>query len=318
MELEEIYSFLNTTADKLEDSWNIQVLSNIANQRVPDLIMNGRGSLLRADIHILWTQWFIESICNPDIFVNSNQGYAYIIQAVKQRIPEFFANFPENELNNLTKYLARLVDNEVKRRKVRKRIPVSLDTKKFLWDVYGPDRRCWICGYKFTKWAANKFLEEDDYIEQPTPQFFDYITLHGLTQRDLSVEVDHAVPLTKGGNEEDNLRLACGWCNARKGDRISLYDVAGKPYTVEHPKLGKQSIPHSFWVVRLLCVRQCCEYEGGCSRTVENAQLTVISKNPEGAMNPTNLRVICSEHDPLGSNRFISKKFAEKIRALGK
>jgi 5-methylcytosine-specific restriction endonuclease McrA len=313
MEFAEISSFLETTADKIEASWDIRSLSNIANQRVPDFIMSGRGTLLRADIHILWTQWFIESICNPDIFANSSQGYAYIVKTVKKRVPLIFPGISEDERNKITKYIARLVDKEVQRRKERKRIFLSLENRKMLWDIYGTEQRCWICGYKFTTWAENKFLGYTNYQEVPLPQFVDYMKLHGLTERHISVEVDHVVPFSKGGNEEDNLRLACGWCNSHKSDRTSLYDVALKPRILNHTKLGKQSIPHPFWIVRLLSVRRCCEYEGGCEQTVDNAELTVFPRHPEGAMNPTNLRVICSEHDPLGSNRFVSRTIAEQV-----
>ncbi|MBD1936328.1 HNH endonuclease signature motif containing protein [Microcoleus sp. FACHB-68] len=314
MEFEEIHSFFNTTADKLEACWDIQILSNIANQRVPDFIMSGRGSLLRADIHILWTQWFIESICDPEKFTDSTQSYGHILVAVQKTVPIIFSGISEEERKTLTRYISRLIDKEVQRRSPRKRSFISLEDKKLLWDIYGPEPRCWICGYKFTKWAENKFLGYENYTETPLFQFIDYMTLHGLSQRDICVEVDHAIPFSKGGKEEDNLRLACGWCNSHKSDRISVYDVAIKPRTVEHPKLGKQSVPHPFWVVRLLSVRRRCEYENGCDNTVDHAQLTVVHKHPEGAMNPTNLRVICSEHDPLGSTRLVSREVAEQMR----
>lgn len=314
MEFAEISSFLDITADKLEEFWDIKSLSNIANQRVPDFVMSGRGTLLRADIHILWTQWFIESICDPDLFANSHQGYAHIFKTVQRRIPVIFPSITECEKNEIAKYIARLVDKEVQRRRERKRISLSLETKKMLWDIYSPEPHCWICGYKFTQWAENKFLGQTNYNEAPLPHFVDYMTLHGLIERDICVEVDHAVPFSKGGWEEDNLRLACGWCNSHKGDRISLYDVSLKPRTLIHPKLGKQSIPHPFWIVRLLSVRKSCEYEGGCNQTLEDAQLTVFPRHPEGAMNPTNLRVICPDHDPLGSNRFVSRTIAEQVR----
>lgn len=313
MEFAEISSFLDTTADKLEAFWDVKSLSNIANQRVPDFVMSGRGTLLRADIHILWTQWFIESICDPDILANSSQGYAHIVKTVQKRVPIIFPEIPENERNEITKHIARLVDKEVQRRKERKRLLINLETRKMLWDLHSPEQRCWICGYRFTKWAENKFLGYNNYEEIPLPQFVDYMTLHGIRERDLYIEVDHAVPFSKGGDEEDNLRLACGWCNSHKGDKISLYDVALKPRTLYHPKLGRQSIPNPFWIVRLLSVRRTCEHEGGCDHTVDDAQLTVFPRHPEGAMNPTNLRVICSEHDPLGSNRFISRTVAETI-----
>ena len=115
MEFEEIHSFFNTTADKLEACWDIRILSNIANQRVPDFIMSDRGSLLRADIHILWTQWFIESICDPEVFANSPLDYAHIFGAVQKRAPIIFSELPEQDLKTLTKSISRLIDKEVQR-----------------------------------------------------------------------------------------------------------------------------------------------------------------------------------------------------------
>jgi 5-methylcytosine-specific restriction endonuclease McrA len=313
MEFAEISSFLNVTADKLENCWDMKSLSNIANQRVPDFVMSGRGTLLRADINMLWTQWFIESICDPEVFANSSKGYAFVFKAVQQRIPFIFPEIPQNERIALAQELAKLVNKEVQRRETRERISITSEQRKLLWDISGPEPRCWICGYKFTTWAENKFLGYTDDMEISLPQFVDYTTLHGLTQRDISVEIDHAVPLSKGGNDEDNLRLACGWCNSHKSDRVSLYSVSTKPRILLHPKLGKQSIPHPFWVVRLLSVRRRCEYEGGCDKSVDCEPLTVLPRHPEGAMNPTNIRATCLEHDSLGSNRFVSRKVAEQV-----
>ncbi|MBI3360822.1 MAG: HNH endonuclease [Chloroflexi bacterium] len=60
-----------------------------------------------------------------------------------------------------------------------------------------------------------------------------------LTSQDIVgpvLELDHILPVSKGGaDEEDNLWLACSWCNAYKGkqtdaldpltgDRVSLFD----------------------------------------------------------------------------------------------
>jgi len=314
MDFLEIISFLDTTADKLEAFWDINILSSIANQRVPDFIMSGRGTLLRSDIHILWTQWFIESICDPGIFANSNKGYAYILNIVKKRVPIIFPGVTKDEQNKITKYIARLVEKEVQRRTDRNRITIGLETRKMLWDIQKPEPRCWICGYKFTTWSENKFLGYPNYKDAPLPQFVDQMTLHGLIERDISIEVDHIVPFSKGGYEEDNLRLTCGWCNSHKGDRVSLYDVGLKPRTLDHPKLKKQSIPHPFWIVRLLSVRKCCENEGGCEHKIGSVQLTVFPRYSEGAMNPTNLRVVCFEHDSFGSNRFVSRTVAEQVR----
>ncbi|MGC1199380.1 MAG: HNH endonuclease signature motif containing protein, partial [Geitlerinemataceae cyanobacterium] len=220
MEFEEIYSFLNLTADRHTNYWDIHQLSQISNQRVPDFIMGGRGTLLRADIHLLWTQWFLESICDPDSFAKIEQSYGLILQYVKRHIPTIFSGLSQQDCKVLTKYIAGLLDREVQRRQSRTRPILSQDDKKDLWDIFSPEPRCWICGYKFTKWSENRFLGYDRETEPPLPQFIDYMTLHGLKPRDLTIEVDHAVPFSQGGLEGDNLRLACGWCNSHKSDRI--------------------------------------------------------------------------------------------------
>ena len=119
MEYEEIYSFLNTTADKLEFLWDVKSLGNIANQRVPDFITSGRGTLLRADAHLLWTQWFINSICDSERLFDSSQGYAHIFKIVQDRIPFIFPSITELERQKITKHIARLINKEVERKKER-------------------------------------------------------------------------------------------------------------------------------------------------------------------------------------------------------
>ncbi len=315
MEFQEINSFLTTTLEQLELQWNIKTLSTIANQRVPDFITSGRGTLLRADIHILWTKWFLESICDPEKFVSANQNYFHILNAVKKRVPIIFPSITKQEQKQITRYIAELIDKEVQRKQPRSRISIDRETKKFLLDLYDQEPRCWICGHEFSQLAKEKFLNASNDQDISLPLFIDYITLHGLKDRHTFIEVDHVIPFSRGGQDDiDNYRLSCGWCNSHKSDRISIYDVPFKLKTIKHPKLGRQSIPHPFWIVRLLSVRQQCEHESGCDKTVGNSQLTVVYKHPDGAMNLTNLKVVCPEHDFLGSDRLISRTIAEKLR----
>lgn len=116
MEYEEILFFLKIAADRLESLWDINSLGKIANQRVPDFITNGRGTLLRADIHLLWTQWFIDSICDSEQILNYSQGYPHIFKAVQNRIPLIFTSITESECQKITKYIARLINQEVQRK----------------------------------------------------------------------------------------------------------------------------------------------------------------------------------------------------------
>ncbi|KAM3091286.1 HNH endonuclease [Phormidesmis sp. 146-35] len=314
MNFDRIYSFLEATSARLETSWQMANLSTIAGLLVPDFVTGKQDTVLRADINTLWTQWFLESICDPERFVGSYPSYAHVVHAVKLEVPSLFTNVEVSKQGELVKQIARLVYKEIERRQVRDRVAFDSSIKDALWDIYGPEPRCWICGYKFSQWAIDKFLGRITSEEIPQPQFIDYLKPRGINKRDFQIEIDHVFPFSGGGDDDSsNLRLACGWCNAYKSDRLSIYDVGAKPPTVQHPRLGRISVPHPFWTVRLLSLHQKCEYESGCDKTIENSELTVTSRHQEGSMNPVNLRLTCLDHDHLGSDRFISRALAEKL-----
>jgi hypothetical protein len=135
----------------------------------------------------------------------------------------------------------------------------------------------------------------------------------GLIERDLRIEIDHVFPFSQGGQDEDNLQLACGWCNRHKSAHLSIYDVEGQPRSAGQNSLGISSVPQPFWVVRLLALNRTCEYQSGCTRSVQTAELTVAAIRESGALNPTNLRVTCREHDPLGAIRLQPPSVAKQI-----
>lgn len=308
MEFEEVLRFLQISSEKLSSCWELSDLIHIAQTEVPASIMGDRASLLRADAKILWTQWFLETVCDPDIFVRSGQSYPHIVKTVKEQVAYLFPRSSIDQQRQLTTKISTLIGQEVERRSGRSRPTITLATKRTVWDLSGPDHRCWICGYKFTDWAKRRFLEEDEE-SLSLPNFIDYIKPIGLIARDISIELDHVIPFSRGGQEDNNLKLACGWCNARKSSRISVYDVDSKPQRFQHPRLGYTTIPSGFWVVRLLAIRNKCEHHSGCDKTTGTAELTVAPRNLSGSLNPTNLRVTCLDHDPLGSSRLVSRRF---------
>lgn len=314
MNFDEINRFLEKTSDRLENTWQISNLSNIAQTRIPDFITGNQDVILRADITTLWTQWFLESICDPERFIENYPGYAHVVHSVKNEIPFLFSNIPIAKHGEIIRQISKLLDGEIKRRHIQHRVTFDSRIKNMLLDIYGSEPRCWICGYKFSTWAMKKFSGQITSEEVPQPQFIDYLMPRGLNSRDLQIEIDHVFPFSEGGEEDiENLRLACGWCNVHKSNRLSLYDVASKPGIIHHPNLGRVTVPHPFWNVRLLSLHRQCQHEGGCDRTVDNAELTITSRHPKGSMNPMNLRVTCIEHDNIGSNRFIAKTAAEHL-----
>jgi hypothetical protein len=314
MDVRVISSFLEMTSVKLESTWQMETLSNISGLRVPDLITGKQDTILRADVNSLWTQWFLESICDPERFTDREPGYGHIFHAVNLEMPSLFPSFEPNQHGELVKQISRLVYREIERRRNNKRVSFSTNTKNILLDIYGPEPRCWICGYKFSPWAIDKFLGQNTSEVPPLKEFIDYLKPHGLSNRDFQIEVDHLFPFSRGGDDDlDNLRLACGWCNSHKSNHLSIYDVAAQPPVLKHPTLGRVSVPHPFWAVRLMGLHRQCSHEGGCDKTVDNSELTVSSRHVHGAMNPMNLRVTCIEHDNLGSDRYVSKSLAERL-----
>ena len=102
--------------------------------------------------------------------------------------------------------------------------------------------------------------------------------------------------------------MACGWCNRHKGAFSSVYDQALSPSNLKNPSRRQISVPRPFWVVRLLATRRRCEFQGGCDCTSDETELTVMLRNRSGAANPTNLIVICREHDEMKEARYVSRK----------
>jgi hypothetical protein len=139
------------------------------------------------------------------------------------------------------------------------------------------------------------------------PQFIDWLKPRGLAAQDSEIEVDHIVPHAAGGGNQENLALACGWCNRSKGAFAGIYDQPLTPILVRHPHLGIRTAPRPLWVVRLLATRGRCEALEGCSETTHICELTVMLKHINGAANPANLRVVCKKHDDMRETRFISR-----------
>lgn len=303
--------FLRDTLANPSARWSGAALEHVARLHVPDAILGGRTSLLRADLHTLWAQWFLESICDLEMFAHRNVGYAFIVQEVTRRVPLLLGHVPERDRLALTSEISQLLDREIRRRRGVHRSPIDREQRAQLWEQNSDDPRCWVCGYQFAEWAIDRFLSVESPHDWKLPEFIDFAKPSGLHKRDLSIEVDHVVPVARGGTNDDNLRLICGWCNSAKGARQSLYDVDGIPSTFQHPQRGRMTIPRPFWVVRLLVTHPRCEFSGpgGCDQTSANTELTVCAWHVAGSMNPSNLRVTCSEHHPLGHERLVAREW---------
>jgi hypothetical protein len=302
MPLDRCVQFLRTALEEPAQHWSRSGLAGMALMNVPDLVLGRHQDLLRADVYRLWAEWFLEAIYDPGR-LGSQPGYAILFSETERVVNALFPALPADERTDFTRQLARMTLREVERRKVR-RIAFTRSEREEAYVNAGPEPRCWICGHEFAEWAKQKFLRRP-YEVSALPLFVD-VAMPRLSARDFMIEIDHVVPVGSGGTNVENLRLACGRCNVHKRDRLSIYDVGSRPYVIRTPD-GDISRPRPFWVVRVLVSRPRCENEEGCTWTVANAELTVAPRYAGGAMNPVNMRVTCSDHDPLGSRRLVPR-----------
>jgi 5-methylcytosine-specific restriction endonuclease McrA len=309
MSLGEIRTFVEYSTKALSRGWESDAMQPVSGLHPSAAVLGLRETLLRADIHTLWFRWFLDGLLDPERFVLEYPGYAFLVAEVFPRVTNMFPSVPLDERQVLASAITRAIEQEIARRRNVKRQPISQATRLDLWDRSGPEQRCWICGFQFDKSSTNQFLRiPEEGSQQTLPVFVDVAKPRGLSARDFKIEIDHVHPVGQGGKSGDNLRLACGWCNGHKSDSVSLYDVPGGCRVVRHPRYGKIAIPQPFWVIRILGLRSRCEWPGGCNQTTQNTELTVAPRNLAGAMNPTNLYVVCGEHDPIRDERLVSRE----------
>lgn len=309
MSLNEVRTFVEHSTKALGQGWDSAAMLPVSGLHPSSAVLGNRETLLRADAHTLWFRWFLDSILDPERFVVNYPGYAFLVAEIFPKVSAMFPGVPMDERNALASTITRAVEDEIVRRQNTKRQQIDRATRLEIWDRSGPTQRCWVCGYAFDSIAADEFLNlPSNAPTRNLPLFVDHGKPRGLSLRDYKVELDHVQPVSGGGQSGDNLRLACGWCNSHKSNLISLYDVAGSCKMISHPRAGKIGIPQAFWVVRILGLRQRCEWQGGCKENVKTCELTVAPRNLKGAMNPINLFVVCDEHDPIRNERLVSRE----------
>lgn len=306
MELNHIAEFLEGSLGARKSHWSSDGISSIAGRVVPDGLLGPRSGILRADINLVWARWFAESLCGPTCSKKADAGYPFLFQAIRAQVDLRFGDYSNAERNDLSKVMARFVLEELSQSQVA-RTSLSRNERITMLDLAGDTPRCWICGFSFDQAAVDNFLGAArptllrTYVDFAKPR---------LSPRDYLIEVDHKNPFAKGGGGDDNLALACGWCNKIKGARRSLYDVRTSPLLFDHPRLGATSVPHPFWIVRLIALRGQCE-EQACQRRISDYELTVQPRFAEGAMNPMNIMVTCPEHDRYGEERLVERAQVE-------
>lgn len=264
--------------------------------------------MLRGDAHRQWANWFLGTICDVDWYAVSRTDYAHIFADVLTHIRSSMTELNRREAEELASQVAKLAHAEAKRRAGSKaRTPISKALRHQLVDIADGKPYCWVCGWRFQQEAIDTFMGLPADLPE-APELIDIFKPIGLNRRHLRIEVDHVTPFSRGGADGgENLRLSCGWCNAHKSDHSSIYEVSGEPrVAIGTPRI--RALPQPFWVVRVLAMEA---ERGGLSP--KDGELTVALRNPNGAVNPSNLIAVKYEHDPMGAERFQSRDVAARM-----
>lgn len=313
--LEQLSTFIASAPHDPACVWRREDLKALAGLSIPDAIFERNHAVLKADAHVLWLRWFLEGMCNPLRYVDDDTKTIVDVHLdTLDRVNGMYPGTPQPERHQLAQQISRHVMAEVERRRRLARTHATAAQRRELVDNAGGAPRCWMCGYLFSRAAVDRFLRKSKF-EPELPEFVDILRPRGLIKRDIRIEVEHIVPVAGGGGGLDNLALACGWCNANKGARTSIYDARARSPRSAFVLGGHQlhELPQPFWSVRLMAFRRTCEHLGGCTASVDDAELFLAPSDPRGSLNPSNLRVVCASHDPYAARRFLGREAARKI-----
>jgi hypothetical protein len=306
--------FIQKALGDISDIWKFSSIDHLANFSVPDSVLGRRRSLLKGDVNEQWARWFVESLVDPRLVALKKLTYPLLFAEVLNAVENRFGNAKTRpEKQEIASITAKIIFSLSEKLNVdRKRTSFEMYDRRLLLDIAGSPARCWICGAIFKEEAIENFLFLQKH-KITLPPFVDLLKPRGLIERDYMIEIDHVVPFSKGGGESDNLELACGWCNRNKSAHMSIYDVEGQPRTAGVNALGIFTLPQPFWSVRLLALRRFCEHPDGCDKSVEGDEMTVVGIRKGGALNPSNIRITCYEHDPMGKDRLQPPSLVKKV-----
>ncbi len=308
-------TFIQRALGDKANVWLPSKLETLATCRLPDTIFGRRQNLLQGDIYEQWARWFAEGLADPQRIAADNTTYTFLYEEVFKRVEtRFRSEKTRPEIKEIASVAANVIQSlSYSCGPRRRRKALTSSEKRLLIELSGSTPRCWICGVAFKEEAIENFLNPSSKNRIATSLFVDILKPRGLIERDFAIEADHVLPFSKGGHEEDNLGLACGWCNRAKSAHVSIYDVEGQPRTAGDNHLQLHTLPQPFWVVRLLALVRYCEHPGGCTKHLRDAELTVTPIHEGGSINPTNLRVVCYDHDPLSSKRLQPPSIVKKL-----
>lgn len=307
MDARGVANFFAQVGSTHRQRWDVDSIKRLAELKVPSEVFREREWLLQADIALSHARWFLEGLVDPAPYADGalrTSTFVHLFQTMLNAVTNLKPDLPIPEARDLAKALADVAWKDITQRR-EERIRWTRRTRDSLWNLYGPRPRCYLCGYQFSTAACNRFMRTST-SPVPLPTLVDF-TRPRVLERHVLIEIDHVSPLASGGgNDDSNLRLACGWCNGVKSDYGSLYDTRTPlDSTVQHPMWGLISRPRPMWVLRVVRMRGKCE-DRHCGALLEDAELFVAPWSTKGALTPPNIRVFCAEHDPWRGPRYLN------------
>lgn len=304
--MEELNAYINQVIPSISESWDTNALANLAVLNPPKDVFPNNNVICKSDMSFVWLSWFVESVYDYNL-AKEDITYPAVFSYVRRGL--IHSGFNENSANftDVSKSVSRLIYEYIGKVKGRKRKPPKHSTKEALLEKFDRGPFCWICGYRFTSEAIDKYLGKPSNIELPST--FDYFSARGLKERDLSIEVEHKQPFSTGGADIDDLQnidLSCGFCNKHKWKFLSIYDANRGLRSFSHPRMGLVSIPQPYWIIRILALANSCS-EAGCTVKKAKQQLFVDLVNPLGSASPTNMKVVCRKHLNNLGYRFVDR-----------
>lgn len=283
--------------------WDRPHLERLANSKLPDLPIRSAW-LLEADVHALWLRWLIEAaipanLASPSL--NTLQLAADLITSADNMLRTSMPILNESERRRTARIIAEIAFQWI-RAEENKRDPLTRAEKWLVLTNAGTPPRCWICGEPFLERAIQRFKRTTSAPLTPAA-FVDCFYPKGLKKNDFQCQVEHVLPVAAGGtNDPGNLQLSCGYCNRVKRDSLDLYArTAGRGF-ISHPTFGKLRLPHPYWICRLLVVDGKCSI---CSASNKDAALRAGPSHPSRYINPSNLVLYCTTHDPFSETRWV-------------
>lgn len=317
MSIDTLTYFIEDTPADLASAWSYDDTTTLASKILPDTLMGDQAPLLRGDQYRLWLRWFLEGLISPQLVaVDPSQGRLEILAAVVRRIDQLYPNIDMDRRRRLAHAITTHVLAKVDAIRSQSVRDYATPATKHSLLAASATPRCYICGYAFSNEARDAFLKVKGRQPISCPPLVDILMPRGLVERDEGIEIEHVVPVAAGGSGQANLRLACGWCNKYKSNRISIYESSFLAPRTAGYRIGKyqlNELPVPFWAIRLLALRGKCQDKGGCSHSAKTSQLFITLNDWSGSPNPTNLMVYCEHHDPIRVDRMQARAYVKEL-----